>query len=43
MPRANRFYLPDAVWHITHRCHDQKFLLHGGGHGGGQVVFRAFD
>ncbi len=27
MPRANRFYLSDAVWHITHRCHDQKFLL----------------
>ena len=27
MPRANRFYLPGAVWHITHRCHDRKFLL----------------
>lgn len=27
MPRANRFYLPGTVWHITHRCHDRKFLL----------------
>lgn len=27
MPRANRFYLPGAVWHITQRCHDRKFLL----------------
>jgi len=27
MPRANRFYLPGAIWHITHRCHDRKFLL----------------
>jgi putative transposase len=27
MPRANRYYLPGAVWHITHRCHDQQFLL----------------
>jgi putative transposase len=27
MPGANRFYLPDTVWHITHRCHEQKFLL----------------
>jgi len=27
MPRANRFYLPGVVWHITQRCHDHKFLL----------------
>jgi putative transposase len=27
MPRANRFYLPGLVWHITHRCHDRQFLL----------------
>ena len=27
MPRANRIYLPGMVWHITHRCHKQEFLL----------------
>lgn len=27
MPRANRFFIPGLVWHITHRCHDRKFLL----------------
>ena len=27
MPRANRFHLPSAVRHITHRCHDRSFLL----------------
>ena len=27
MPRANRYRLPDHVWHITHRCHKQDFLL----------------
>ena len=27
MPRANRCFLPDHVWHITHRCHKQDFLL----------------
>jgi REP element-mobilizing transposase RayT len=27
MPRANRHFLPDQVWHITHRCHQKKFLL----------------
>jgi len=27
VPRANRFYLPNNVWHITHRCHDRQFLL----------------
>lgn len=27
MPRANRHFLPGQVWHITHRCHQQDFLL----------------
>ena len=27
MPRANRYYLPNHIWHITHRCHKQEFLL----------------
>ncbi len=27
MPRANRFYHPGYVWHITHRCHKKEFLL----------------
>ena len=27
MPRANRYYLPGHVWHITHRCHKKAFLL----------------
>lgn len=27
MPRAHRFYLPGHAWHITHRCHQQDFLL----------------
>jgi len=27
MPRANRFYIPGGVWHITHRCHNKDFLL----------------
>ena len=27
MPRANRYYLPGHVWHITHRCHKKEFLL----------------
>ena len=26
MPRANRHFLPGHVWHITHRCHQKKFL-----------------
>jgi putative transposase len=30
MPRANRHYLPGYVWHITHRCHKQEFLLRFG-------------
>jgi len=27
MPRANRHFLPDHIWHITHRCHKKDFLL----------------
>ncbi len=27
MPRANRHFLPNHVWHISHRCHKQEFLL----------------
>jgi len=27
MPRANRYFLPGYVWHITHRCHKQEFLF----------------
>jgi hypothetical protein len=27
MPRANRHFLPDHVWHLTHHCHQEAFLL----------------
>lgn len=27
MPRANRHHIPGQVWHITHRCHKDDFLL----------------
>ena len=27
MARANRHYIQDYVWHITHRCHKREFLL----------------
>jgi len=27
MARANRHFLPNRVWHITHRCHNRDFLL----------------
>ena len=27
MPRANRYFLPGYVWHITQRWHQKKFLL----------------
>ncbi len=27
MARANRHYIQDYVWHITHRCHKKEFLL----------------
>jgi putative transposase len=28
MPRSNRYIQPGYIYHITHRCHDRKFLLH---------------
>ena len=27
VPRANRYILPDHIYHVTHRCHDHQFLL----------------
>ena len=27
MPRANRYYIPGYIWHITDRCHKGEFLL----------------
>ncbi|MCC6533436.1 MAG: transposase [Burkholderiales bacterium] len=27
MPRANRSFVPGLTWHITHRCHESRFLL----------------
>ena len=27
MPRSNRYFMPGRVWHITHRCHERKFLF----------------
>jgi len=27
MARANRHYIPNCIWHITHRCHKRDFLL----------------
>lgn len=27
MPRANRHFLPNHVWHLTHRYHEKAFLL----------------
>lgn len=27
MPRANRHFMPEHVWHITYRCHQREFLL----------------
>lgn len=27
MPRVHRHYIPGRVWHVTHRCHKQEFLL----------------
>ena len=27
MPRANRYFVPGYIWHITHRCHKQEFLM----------------
>jgi hypothetical protein len=25
MPRANRYFLPGYVWHITHQCREGSF------------------
>jgi putative transposase len=27
VPRANRYFIPNQIWHITHRCHKQEYLL----------------
>jgi putative transposase len=27
MARANRHYIPDNIWHITHRCHKREYLF----------------
>jgi len=27
MPRANRYWVKGAAYHLTHRCHDRSFLL----------------
>ncbi len=27
MPRANRYFIPGLIWHVTHRCHKKEFLL----------------
>ena len=27
MPRANRYWVAGAAYHVTHRCHDRAFLL----------------
>ena len=27
MARAKRHYIPNQVWHLTHRCHKREFLL----------------
>jgi len=27
MPRANRYYIPGHVWHLTHRCHKKEYLF----------------
>jgi len=27
MPRANRYILAGYIYHLTHRCHDRRFLL----------------
>ena len=30
MPRSNRYILPGCIYHVTHRCHDRRFLLRFG-------------
>ena len=27
MPHANRYVVPGAIYHVTHRCHDRAFLF----------------
>ena len=27
MPRANRYFVPEKLYHLTHRCHDRQFLF----------------
>jgi putative transposase len=27
MPRSNRYILPGYIYHLTHRCHNRRFLL----------------
>ncbi|RPI18312.1 MAG: hypothetical protein EHM61_28865 [Acidobacteria bacterium] len=27
MPRSNRYILPGYIYHVTHRCHNRRFLL----------------
>jgi putative transposase len=27
MARAKRHYIPEQIWHLTHRCHKREFLL----------------
>ena len=27
MARAKRHYIPEQIWHITHRCHKKEFLF----------------
>ncbi|MBD3241370.1 MAG: transposase, partial [Chitinivibrionales bacterium] len=27
MARAHRHFLPNRIWHVTHRCHNRSFLL----------------
>ncbi|MFO1500654.1 MAG: hypothetical protein U1G07_20100 [Verrucomicrobiota bacterium] len=27
MPSANRYFVPDKLYHLTHRCHNRRFLF----------------
>jgi REP element-mobilizing transposase RayT len=27
LARAKRHFIPDQIWHITHRCHKREFLF----------------
>jgi putative transposase len=37
MPRAHRYFLPNHIWHITHRCHQRALHLMSNGNG---FIFR---